>query len=100
MSFPELCPYAPRRAPRSASRLRADAAVDFRRQGYQLAADLDRIGRARLEPAQRLRQPFEFAFGDKPDVVERRRRLHTPAALHHELKERLTALFVAFQREG
>ncbi len=65
------------------------AAVDFRGERDQFVGDLNRIGRARLQPAQGLGQPLELALGARPYLIERRCRLHPPAVPHDELEQRL-----------
>ena len=63
------------------------------------SAHLNRIGGARFQLAQRLRQALELARRARADVGERRRRRDPTAALHDQLNERLAALPVAVERK-
>src|SRR4029077_16348493 len=79
------------RAPFSRSRpgrLHFQPAVDRHPKLLEYVASLARIGRARLEAAQGLGEPFKIALGVLPDAIERWRRPQAAGGLHYELHER------------
>src|SRR5262249_57477799 len=69
--------------------------IDLSRKPPQGFADLYRIRRIGLEPAQRLGQSLEIARGARANLRKRRTGPETLAALHDQFDQRLAALFVA-----